>query len=70
MRQQRKKWRTVKAWFGKSRDPQGFLYERGRYVAHNRDVRNSPTHSELLSDETHQATASQRSGDSSYLHAR
>ncbi len=26
------------------------FYERGRYVAHNRDVRYSPTHSELLSD--------------------
>ncbi len=37
--------RKSKAWFGKSRDPQGF-YERGRYVAHNRDVRYSPTHSD------------------------
>ncbi len=26
------------------------FYERGRYVAHNRYVRYSPTHSELLSD--------------------
>ena len=24
------------------------FYERGRYVAHNRDVRYSPTHSELI----------------------
>ncbi len=39
--------RKSKAWFGKSRDPQEF-YERGRYVAHNRDVRYSPTHSELI----------------------
>ncbi len=38
--------RKSKAWFGKLRDPQGF-YERGRYVAHNHDVR-SPTHSELI----------------------
>ncbi len=55
--------RKSKAWFEKSRDPQGF-YERGQYVAHNRDVRYSSTHSELLSDCTetlprYQATASQ-----------
>ncbi len=36
--------RKSKAWFGKSRED---FYERGRYVAHNRDVRYSPTHSEL-----------------------
>ena len=68
--------RKSKAWFGKSRDPQGF-YERGRYVAHNRDVRYSPTHSELsdctsLALPRYQATASQGTsvasfGDSSYL---
>ena len=48
-----------KAWFGKSCDPQGFMNV-GDIVAHNRDVRYSPTHSELLSDVdcTYQATAS------------
>ncbi len=40
--------RKSMAWFGKSRDSRGF-YERGRHVPHNRDVRYSPTHSELLS---------------------
>ncbi len=83
MRQQRKKWayselRKIRPGLGYRVIYKDF-YERGRYVAaHNRDVRYSPTHSELLSDvdctETlprYQATASQgtsvaSSGDSSY----
>ena len=32
--------RKSKSWYVKSRDP----YERGRYVAHNRDVEYSPSH--------------------------
>ncbi len=38
--------RKSKAWLGNRVIHKGF-YERGRYVAHNRDVRYSPTHSEL-----------------------
>ncbi len=34
------------AWFGNRMIHKDF-YERGRYVAHNRDVRYSPTHSEF-----------------------
>ncbi len=30
--------------YAKSRDPHTYFYERGRYVAHNRDVEYSPTH--------------------------
>ncbi len=49
------------------------FYKRGRYVAHNRDVRYSPPHSDYTETLPRcQATASQgtsvaSSGDSSYL---
>ncbi len=50
MRQQRKKWaysyEKVRPGLGNRVIHKDF-YERGRYVAYNRDVRCSPTHSEL-----------------------
>ena len=50
------------------------FYERGRYVAHNRDIRYSPTHSDCTETTTMQAccksdqgTSVASSGGSSYL---
>ncbi len=39
------------------------FYERGRYVAHNRDIRYSPTHSDCTEATTMQAVLQVRSGN-------